>query len=89
MTDLAKQSEVVDGMLDSFAVGKVYSEGVRVTIAGKPNVGKSSLLNALLQEDRAIVSEIPGTTRDTVSESLCIGGSSFSSNGYRGTKRND
>lgn len=68
---------VIDALLESFAVGKVYREGVRVTIAGKPNVGKSSLLNALLQESRAIVSEIPGTTRDTVSESLSVGGVLF------------
>jgi len=69
--------KVVDDLLKSFSVGKVYSEGVRVTIAGKPNAGKSSLLNALLQEDRAIVSEIPGTTRDTVTETISIGGILF------------
>ena len=74
---LGEAIRVVDGMLDSFAVGKVYSEGVRVAIAGKPNAGKSSLLNALLKEDRAIVSETAGTTRDTVSESLSIGGILF------------
>lgn len=69
--------EVIDGLLESFEVGKVYREGIRATIAGKPNVGKSSLLNVLLQEDRSIVSEIPGTTRDTVSESFSIGGVLF------------
>ena len=68
---------VVDRLLESYAVGKVYKEGVRVTIAGKPNAGKSSLLNALLREDRAIVSPIPGTTRDTISESVSIGGVLF------------
>ena len=74
---LSRAIKVVDDLLESFAIGKVYREGVRVTIAGKPNVGKSSLLNALLQEDRAIVSEIPGTTRDTVSENISIGGILF------------
>ncbi|OYV86834.1 MAG: hypothetical protein B7Z63_03390, partial [Ignavibacteriae bacterium 37-53-5] len=68
---------VVDRLLESYAVGKVYKEGVRVTIAGKPNAGKSSLLNALLREERAIVSPTPGTTRDTISESVSIGGVLF------------
>jgi tRNA modification GTPase len=68
---------VVDRLLASYAVGKVYKEGVRVTIAGKPNAGKSSLLNALLGEDRAIVSPTPGTTRDTISEGASIGGVLF------------
>lgn len=53
---------------------RFVNEGVVVTIAGAPNVGKSSLLNALLQDTRAIVTDIPGTTRDTLSETLIIGG---------------
>lgn len=68
---------VVNRLLDSYAVGRVYKEGVRVTIAGKPNAGKSSLLNSLLGEKRAIVSEIPGTTRDTISENVSIDGVLF------------
>lgn len=68
---------VVEKLLASYAVGRVYKEGVRVTIAGKPNAGKSSLLNALLREDRAIISATPGTTRDTISESLVINGVLF------------
>ena len=68
---------VTDKLLSSYSVGRVYKEGVKVTIAGKPNAGKSSLLNALLREDRAIVSAIPGTTRDTISESVEIDGIVF------------
>ncbi len=69
--------EVVDRLLASYAVGKIYREGVRVTIAGKPNAGKSSLLNVLLGEDRAIVNPTPGTTRDTISENISINGVLF------------
>ncbi len=68
---------VVDRLIASYAVGKVYKEGVRVTIAGKPNAGKSSLLNCFLRENRAIVSATPGTTRDTISESVVIEGVLF------------
>ena len=57
--------------------GRVLREGVRVAIAGKPNAGKSSLLNRLLGMDRAIVSEIPGTTRDTIEETACLRGILF------------
>jgi tRNA modification GTPase len=68
---------VVNGLVSSYSVGRIYREGVRVTIAGKPNAGKSSLLNALLQENRVIVSDTPGTTRDTVTESTVINGVLF------------
>ncbi len=58
---------------DSFERGNIAKEGLPVAIAGKPNVGKSSLLNALLGVDRAIVSDVPGTTRDTIEQSFSIG----------------
>ncbi len=58
---------------DSFARGRLMREGVRVTIVGKPNVGKSSIMNLLLGADRAIVTPIPGTTRDVIEDSVSLG----------------
>lgn len=64
-------------LLDSFQKGNVLKNGIPVAIVGKPNVGKSTLLNALLNEDRAIVSDIPGTTRDTIEDCINIQGYTF------------
>lgn len=64
-------------LIQSFALGNAIKNGVNVAIVGKPNAGKSTLLNALLNEERAIVSAIPGTTRDTVEESININGIIF------------
>ena len=69
--------EKIKSLIDSFKYGSVIKNGVPVAIAGKPNAGKSSLLNALLNEDRAIVSSIPGTTRDAVEDTLTIDGIKF------------
>ncbi|MBP5548839.1 MAG: tRNA uridine-5-carboxymethylaminomethyl(34) synthesis GTPase MnmE [Bacteroidales bacterium] len=67
----------VSRLIDSFRMGNAIKNGVPVAIVGAPNAGKSSLLNALLREDRAIVSPVPGTTRDTVEETLSIDGIMF------------
>lgn len=69
--------ETLKSLIDSFALGNAMKNGVPVAIAGKPNAGKSSLLNALLQEEKAIVSDIPGTTRDSIEDTLYLDGIQF------------
>lgn len=68
---------VLKRLIDSFAVGNVIKNGIPVAIVGEPNVGKSTLLNALLNEERAIVSDIAGTTRDTIEDEMVIDGIGF------------
>jgi tRNA modification GTPase len=77
-SDIAENLSVISDKLEKLSAGayagRIAREGLRVVITGKPNVGKSSLLNALLREQRAIVTEIPGTTRDLIEEGVSIRG---------------
>lgn len=74
---VTKIKGVIKKLIDSFHLGNVIKNGVATVIAGRPNAGKSTLLNALLNEERAIVSDIAGTTRDTIEELLNINGINF------------
>ncbi len=69
--------QIVDKLIQSFELGNVIKHGIPVAIVGKPNAGKSTLLNVILDDDRAIVSEIPGTTRDTIEDDIVIDGVLF------------
>ena len=72
--DIADLHQAISKVLETADKGMIFRQGVSVVICGRPNVGKSSLMNALLKRDRAIVTPVPGTTRDTIEESLSISG---------------
>lgn len=69
---IVETQDMIEKLLETSSTGKMIREGIKIAIVGKPNVGKSSLMNGLLKETRAIVTDIPGTTRDTIEEVLSI-----------------
>ena len=84
-----KITKELGDLINSFSSGNVLKNGITVAIAGKPNAGKSSLLNTLLNEDKAIVSNIPGTTRDSIEDSLIIDGIKFRFTDTAGLRKTD
>lgn len=86
---VAALKERVERLVNSFQTGNAIKQGIPVAIVGRPNAGKSSLLNALLSEDRAIVSDIPGTTRDTIEETMSIDGITFRFIDTAGLRKSD
>jgi len=84
-----KIKETISVLIDSFAAGNVIKNGIPIVIIGEPNTGKSTLLNAILNDERAIVSDIPGTTRDTVEDEIILNGINYrfiDTAGIRATK---
>lgn len=87
--NLKEIRRTIEDMINSYEKSRLLMEGLKVVIAGKPNVGKSSLLNRLLERDRAIVTDIPGTTRDTIEETLSIDGMFFKVIDTAGIRKTD
>lgn len=86
---MTRTNDKILGLIHSFTLGNAIKEGVNVAIVGNPNAGKSTLLNTLLNEERAMVSDIAGTTRDTIEETLVIGGIRFRLSDTAGIRRSD
>ncbi|HEX9974429.1 MAG TPA: tRNA uridine-5-carboxymethylaminomethyl(34) synthesis GTPase MnmE [bacterium] len=86
---IAAVKQELEKLIETFQVGRIAREGVKLVITGKPNVGKSSLLNALIMEERAIVTDIPGTTRDALEVQLDIQGFLFRIIDTAGIKETD
>ncbi len=74
---ISRITQVIKRLIDSFALGNVLKNGIPVAIVGEPNVGKSTLLNALLNEEKAIVSDIAGTTRDAIEDEIALQGVTY------------
>ena len=89
LTKLDEIQKELEKLNKSFETGKIIKDGIKVAIIGKPNSGKSSLLNAILKEDRAIVTDIEGTTRDTIEEFVTIDGIPFKFVDTAGTRKAD
>ena len=79
----------IEALIDSYSFGKIVRDGCNIVLAGEPNVGKSSIMNYLLKETRAIVSHIPGTTRDTIREEISIDGLLFKVFDTAGLRKTD
>ena len=88
-TELLQQSKKIDDLLSTAGTGKIVKNGINVLILGKPNAGKSSLLNALVGYNRAIVTDIAGTTRDTIEESYTYNGMLFNVTDTAGIRNAD
>ncbi|MFZ4622195.1 MAG: tRNA uridine-5-carboxymethylaminomethyl(34) synthesis GTPase MnmE [Bacteroidota bacterium] len=86
LSRLSVIEDTIRTLASSYEDGKIIKEGIKVALVGKPNAGKSSLLNVLLREERAIVSDIPGTTRDTIQESVLLDGIEFIFNDTAGLR---
>lgn len=89
LEQISEAQDEIDALLKTADAGRVYREGVRIAIVGRPNVGKSSLLNALLGEARAIVTAVEGTTRDAIEEQAVLGGFPFTVTDTAGLRATD